>query len=49
MSLSRKGGGLKVRSEIGCVGAVWSSGIAPVGAGISLTGMIGSPLRRSRT
>ena len=49
MFFSVSGGGEKVRSESGWVGAEKSSGIAPVGAGTSLTGMIGSPVRRSST
>ena len=47
MFFSVSGGGMKVRPETGWVGAVKSSGIAPVGAGTSSIGMIGSPERRS--
>ena len=47
MSLSVSRDGLKVMVERGCVGADLSPFAAPVGAGFSVTGRSGSPVRRS--
>ncbi len=49
MFFSCNGSGLKESAEVGCVGEEKSSGIAPPGAGSSVTGKIGSPVRRSNT
>ncbi len=46
MSASRSVGGLKLSAEVGWVGALKSSGIAPLGAGSSVMGRIGSPVAR---
>lgn len=49
MSFSCNGSGLNDKAVVGCVGEVKSSGIAPPGAGSSVIGRSGSPVRRSRT